>query len=292
MTILVGTCSWTDKTLIDSGNFYPEDVKTPEARLKFYASKFPIVEVDSSYYAIPAEKTAKQWVERTPDDFLFDVKAFRLLTTHQTQPKALPKHVRESLPVAKKTIYYKDLPRELVDAVWSEFRAPLLPLKKAGKLGVVLFQFPPWFLPHKESLAHIEECIERMGGYQLAVEFRHPMWFADKGGKRTLAFLREHDLVNVIVDEPQGLKTSVPTVWEVTNPDVAMIRLHGRNHGAWEKKGLKAASDRFDYWYDKKELKELVPEIKALEAKKVHVLFNVNNQDQGQKGAATLQSLL
>ena len=87
MTVLVGTCSWTDKTLIDSGNFYPEDVKTPEARLKFYASKFPIVEVDSSYYAIPAERTAKQWAERTPEDFIFDVKAFRLLTTHQTPPK-------------------------------------------------------------------------------------------------------------------------------------------------------------------------------------------------------------
>jgi uncharacterized protein YecE (DUF72 family) len=98
--------------------------------------------------------------------------------------------------------------------------------------------------------------------------------------------------VNVIVDEPQGLKTSVPTVWEVTNPDVAMIRLHGRNHGTWEKRGLQAASDRFDYWYEKKELKELVPEIKGLQAKNVHVLFNVNNQDQGQKGAATLQSLL
>lgn len=292
MTILVGTCSWTDKTLIESGSFYPEDVKTPEARLKFYASKFPIVEVDSSYYAIPSERTAKQWVERTPDDFLFDVKAFRLLTTHQTQPRALPKHVAESLSVVKKNVYYKDLPQELVDAVWSEFRAALRPLKKAGKLGIVLFQFPPWFLPNKESLAHIEVCIERMEGYQLAVEFRHPTWFSEKGRERTLEFESKHRLVNVIVDEPQGLKTSVPAVWEVTNPDVAMIRLHGRNHATWEQKGLKAASDRFDYWYDKKELKELALKIEALKAKKVHVLFNVNNQDQGQKGAAMLQSLL
>src|ERR1044072_3370054 len=119
--ILVGTSSWTDKTLIDCGRFYPATAKAPEARLRFYASKFPIVEVDSSYYAIPTEKTAKQWVERTPDDFVFDVKACGRLTTHQTQPKALPKRVREALPVAKKTVYYKDLPRELVDAVWSEF---------------------------------------------------------------------------------------------------------------------------------------------------------------------------
>jgi uncharacterized protein YecE (DUF72 family) len=245
----VGTSSWTDKSLIESGNFYPKDVKSPEARLRFYASQFPIVEVDSSYYAIPSDKTAKLWVERTPEDFVFNIKAFRLLTTHQTQPKVLPKHVRESLPVDKKTIYYKDLPNELLDAVWSEFRAVLRPLKEAGKLGAVLFQFPPWFLPHKESLAHIDECLERMEGYRLAVEFRHPMWF-DKGRDRTLAFERERGVVNVIVDEPQGLKTSVPAVWEVTCPDLAMIRLHGRNHGTWERKGLKVASERFDYWYD------------------------------------------
>jgi uncharacterized protein YecE (DUF72 family) len=151
--------------------------------------------------------------------------------------------VRESLGVAKKTVYYKDLPQELLDAVWSEFRAPLLPLNKAGKLGVVLFQLPPWFLPRKGSLAHIEECIERMKAYPLAVEFRHPMWFAEKGHDRTLAFLQEHGLVNVMVDEPRGPEDLVPAVWEVTNPGVAMIRLLGRNHGTWEKKGLKAASD-------------------------------------------------
>ena len=130
--ILVGTSSWTDKTLIDCGRFYPAAAKTPEARLRFYASQFPIVEVDTSYYAIPTEQTAKQWVERTPGRFVFNVKAFRLLTTHQTQPNVLPKHVRESLPVEKKTIYYKDLPNELLDAVWSEFRAALRPLAEAG----------------------------------------------------------------------------------------------------------------------------------------------------------------
>ena len=291
MTVLVGTSSWTDKSLIESGHFYPRDAKTPEARLRFYASQFPIVEVDSSYYAIPSEKTAKLWTERTPEDFVFNVKAFRLLTTHQTQPKVLPKHVRESLPFDKKTVYYKDLPNELLDAVWSEFRAALRPLQQAGKLGLLLFQFPPWFLPHKESLAHIDDCLERMAGFRLAVEFRHPMWFAN-GRARTLAFERERGIVNVIVDEPQGLKTSVPAVWEVTCPQVAMVRLHGRNHGTWERKGLKAASERFDYWYDKQELKELVPNIKELAADDVHVLFNNNYQDQGQKGAALLTSML
>ena len=292
--ILVGTSSWTDKTLIECGRFYPPTVKTPEARLKFYASQFPIVEVDSSYYAIPSEQTAKAWVERTPDSFVFNVKAFRLLTTHQTQPKVLPKHVSESLPVEKKTVYYKDLPNELIDAVWSEFRAALRPLKEAGKLGAVLFQFPPWFLPHKDSVGHIEQCLERMEGHRIAVEFRHPMWFSERGRERTLTFEREREIVHVVVDEPQGLKTSVPAIWEVTSPDIAMVRLHGRNHGTWEKKGLKTASERFDYWYDEKELRELAPKIAALAEKvqQIQVLFNNNREDQGQKGAAMLQKLL
>ena len=103
---------------------------------------------------------------------------------------------------------------------------------------------------------------------------------------------RARGLVNVVGDGPQGYGSAVPAVWEVTCADYAMVRLHGRNHGTWERKGLKAASERFDYWYDKKELKTLVPNIKALEAKEVHVLFNNNNQDQGQKGAALLKSLV
>src|SRR5215210_7264403 len=147
-SILIGTASWADLSLIKSGEFYPADVKSPEARLRFYASQFPLVEVDSPYYAIPSAKTAKQWADRTPDDFVFDVKAFRTLTTHQTQPKFLPKYIAQSLPKRdKKTVYYKDLPNELRDALWSEFKNALLPLKQAGKLGVVLFQFPPWFPP-------------------------------------------------------------------------------------------------------------------------------------------------
>ena len=146
--VLIGTASWADPSLIKCGTFYPPDAKSPEARLRFYASQFPLVEVDSPYYAIPSANTAKLWAERTPDDFVFDAKAFRALTTHQTKPKAFPKFISESLPdKTKKTVYYKDLPNELRDALWSEFKNALVPLKKAGKLGVVLFQFPPWFTP-------------------------------------------------------------------------------------------------------------------------------------------------
>src|SRR5690349_18044799 len=87
--VLVGTASWTDKTLIACGRFYPKEASSAEARLRYYASQFPIVEVDSSYYAMPAPATAQLWAERTPDTFTMNVKAFRLFTGHHTSPTVL-----------------------------------------------------------------------------------------------------------------------------------------------------------------------------------------------------------
>src|SRR3972149_5808457 len=110
--ILVGTCSWADKTLVDSG-WYPATAKTPEDRLRFYAEQFPIVEVDATYYGLPSERNAALWVERTPDDFLFDVKAYALFTHHPAALRSLPKDLRASLPsalLAKRNLYYRDAP--------------------------------------------------------------------------------------------------------------------------------------------------------------------------------------
>ena len=292
--IAVGTASWTDKSLIQCGRYYPPGVKTPEERLRFYSDEFPIVEVDSSYYAIPSEQTARLWVERTPQDFIFDVKAFRLFTQHQTAPRVLPKHISESLPVSKKMVYYRDLPEELLAALWNEFRNCLLPLKDAGKLGIVLFQFPPWFLANKTSLSHIEECVERMNGFRLAVEFRNETWFYERTRERTFAFEREHRIAHVVVDEPQGFASSIPAVWEVTCPDIAVVRLHGRNHETWNTRGLAAASERFNYLYSEDELTELSGPIRSLgeKASTVHVLLNTNYQDQGQVNARRLRQIL
>jgi uncharacterized protein YecE (DUF72 family) len=154
--ILVGTTSWTEKTLIDSGLFYPPEVKTAEDRLRYYATKFAITEVDSSYYALPSERNAQIWVERTPENFTFHIKAFRLFTGHQTAPSALPQDIREAIgPTEKKNVYYKDLPKELADALWERFRAALQPLQAARKLGAIVFQFPHWFIPNRAGYAHI-----------------------------------------------------------------------------------------------------------------------------------------
>jgi uncharacterized protein YecE (DUF72 family) len=213
--ILVGTCSWTDATLIRSGRFYPDWAKSAESRLQFYASQFPIVEVDRSYYALVIEWTSRLWVERTSPTFLFDVKAFRLFTQHPTPQSALPKDIRQALPSGaseKANVYQRDLPPHLLDEVWHRFEQALLPLDSAGKLGVVLFQFPPWFYPGDDQRA----CEERLPQYRLAVELRHNSWLNDKNQKRTLTFLRDNDLAFVCVDEPQGFKSSVPTVTEAT----------------------------------------------------------------------------
>jgi uncharacterized protein YecE (DUF72 family) len=220
--ILVGTTSWTEKTLIDSGLFYPPAVKTPEDRLKYYTTKFPVTEVDSSYYALPSERNSQVWVERTPENFVFHLKAFRFFTGHQTAPSALPKDIREAIgPAERKSLYYKDLPAELADELWERFRAALQPLKAAGKLGTVLFQFPHWFIPNRDGYAHVLACKERLEGIQISVEFRNRIWFDERRRERVLGFLREHQLVHVVVDEPQGFPSSVPPVWEVTSPKLA-----------------------------------------------------------------------
>ena len=141
--ILVGTCSWTDPTLIQSGRFYPDWARSAEARLQHYASQFGLVEVDSSYYALPNERASRLWVERTGEGFIFDIKAFRLFTQHPTPLVALPRDIREALPPqpkGKAHIYHRDIPSELTNELWNRFERALLPLDSAGKLGVVLFQ--------------------------------------------------------------------------------------------------------------------------------------------------------
>ena len=170
--ILIGTCSWTDPTLIESGRFYPAWAYSAEARLQYYASQFGLVEVDSSYYALPSERTSQLWVKRTGEKFIFDIKAFRLFTQHPTPLTALPGDIRQALPLdvkAKVTIYQRDMPIELVSELWIRFERALLPLDSAGKLGVVLCQFPPWFYPGEQQRDYILSCRERLPQYRIAI---------------------------------------------------------------------------------------------------------------------------
>jgi uncharacterized protein YecE (DUF72 family) len=293
--ILVGTASWTDKTLIASGRFYPPKCNSPEDRLRYYASQFPMVEVDSSYYAIPAPEASHLWAERTPPEFLFNIKAFRLFTGHQTSPAVLPKDVLAALgPIGKKNVYYKDLPREVTDELWHQYRRGIEPLKRSGKLVAVHFQFAPWVAYHPKNLEHIDECQRQLDGYQLAVEFRNPTWFEGKHEAATLDFERHRGLVNVVVDAPSDIANTIPSVWEVTHPELAIVRLHGRNHGTWNLKGLSSSADRFNYDYTTEELAELARLTRELsrQVEMTQVIFNNNYEDQGQRNGREMIKLL
>jgi len=275
--ILIGTCSWTDPTLIESGRFYPGWARSAEAHLQYYASQFGLVEVDSSYYALPNERTSRLWVERTEERFVFDVKAFRLFTQHPTPVTALPRDIREALSSKLKeeaNIYLRDMPAELTNEVWNRFEHVLLPLDSAGKLGVVLFQFPPWFYAGEQQRNYILSCKERLPQYRIAIEFRHNSWVDDRNRGRTLSLLRDNKLPFVCVDEPQGFKSSIPPIVEAT-ADIALVRFHGRNRETWEKRGISVA-ERFNYLYSEDELRQWVPRIKELASmtRQLHVLFN------------------
>jgi uncharacterized protein YecE (DUF72 family) len=235
------------------------------------------------------------WVERTPAEFLFDVKAFRLFTQHQTPVTSLPGDIRQE-PSAetqdKGTVYQRDLFPEVVTEVWNRFESALLPLDSAGKLGVVLFQLPPWFYPVKNQLEYILACRDRQSQYTIAVEYRHNSWLNEKNRERTLKFLRDNDLPLVCVDESQGFSSSVPPVAEAMF-DIALVRFHGRNKETWEKKGISPA-ECFNYSYGQEELAEWVPRVRELasRARQVHVLFNNCHQDKAVVNARQIAIML
>jgi uncharacterized protein YecE (DUF72 family) len=294
--VLVGTAGWTDKTLTARGVFYPPAASSAEARLRYYATRFPLVEVDATYYALPAPRMAEYWVERTPPEFVFDIKAFALMTGHPVETARLPLELRSTLPpaVAKKPrAYPKDLPRETIDAVWGTFRSALEPLVQAQKLGAVLLQYPRWFLPGSQSREMILEARERLAGLPCAIEFRNQRWFTSNTAERTLEFLSSQRLPYVVVDEPQGLESSVPALAEVTSPDLAIVRMHGRRGDLWEKPGV-STTERYRYLYDRSQLAEWLPRISALSTKatRTHVVFNNCYANYGTTNALEMQDLL
>jgi uncharacterized protein YecE (DUF72 family) len=293
--ILVGSCSWTDPTLIKSGRFYPRGVSSAEARLRFYAEQFPIVEVDSTYYAPPTAENATLWARRTPDGFVFDVKAFALLTWHMAAVDRLPPWLRDGvLPesLGKRNVYRGDLDPAALELLWLEHAKALAPLADAGKLGAVLFQFPPWFTRSRAAIDYLAEIRERLPDWPLAVEFRGGGWMVEGAAARTLRLLDELGLSYVSVDEPQGFDSSTPPVAAATG-GVAVVRLHGRNAATWKIRSG-AASDRFKYLYRDEELEEWVPRVTELaeQTGEAHVLFNNNYEDWGMRNARRMAQLL
>lgn len=264
--ILVGTCAWSDHE-----GFYPGGL-APGDRLPFYARHFPLVEVDSTYYRLQPERNFRLWAQRTPPGFRFDVKAYRSMTRHVRpgQEDAVP-----------------------AEEAFLRFTAALEPLREAGKLRAVLFQFPPWFRRGPEAVRYLEEVRARMEGFLVAVEFRHASWFAGAARARTLDLLRDLGFVHVVCDEPQVGTGCVPAVVEVTHPELAVVRFHGRNRATWYLRGGRSA-DRFRYLYGEDELREWVPHVRLLaeRAREVHLLMNNNYGDYAVRNAFQLARLL
>lgn len=294
--IHVGTCSWTDQTLIDSETFYPKRSMTAEERLRYYAKNFSTVEVDSTYYALPSEKVVALQTQRTPDDFILNYKAFGMMTMHNVDPSRLPRAVKDMLPIsllAERFIGPQQMPVEARELVWKMFTMALRPAHDAGKLGLIVFQFPPYFNFRQDNFDYILECSERLPEYRVSVEFRHPSWVSDENIQTTMDFLRDNNLVYVCVDEPQfdDLST-MPPVSEATS-DVSYIRFHGRNANTWRAKGITTA-ERFAYSYNDDELREWLPKILKLAELSKDTFAMMNNcfQDYAIKNATRLMGML
>jgi len=285
--VRVGTASWTEPTLLRSG-WYPKDASSAEERLRYYASHFPLVEVDSTYYFPPAENVARLWAERTPKDFMFNIKAFSLLTQHPTKKEALYKDLE--VATDKKNVYLKDVEPRVIDEVWDRFLSALMPLHDAGKLGALLFQFPQWFVIGRKNRDYILECAKRAAPLRICVEFRNKTWMSEDNRAETLEFLEGHGLPYVCVDMPQGFVSSVPPVVAAT-ADLAVIRFHGHNHEEWESGSVQK---RFRYLYSKEELEQWVPKVRQLaeSTESTHVLMNNCHRDYAQRNAKQLAQLL
>lgn len=264
-TVRIGTCSWADEGLLRA--WYPRGVSTAERRLRYYAERFDVVEVDSPYYALPDPDVTRRWAERTPDAFTFHVKASAAMTWHEGVP---------------------------TDADFAAFRAALGPLELSGKLRGVLLQYHPRFTKSAEAKADLARAPERLAPLVPLVEFRHRSWMEPEERADTLSFLEAHGLAYVSVDSPLTRASNVSPRVAAATHRVAYVRFHGRNARTWNVRGARSAAERFDWLYEGEELAEWVEPLRRLtdEAAEVYALFNNNRDDFAPRSAMVLRGLL
>lgn len=268
--ILVGTCNWADHE-----DFYPDELqhgRRQRERLSFYARFFPVVEVDTTFYGVPRPNVVDGWVQRTPDDFVFNVKAYRSLTGHEREGRT---------------------PRPPTAEEERDFLAALVPLRESGKLRAVHYQFPPWMTNTPQARELLLAARERHPDDIVAIEFRHRSWFDDGAWPRTEDLLRELDCVFVGVDAPQIGAATAPPLLAITSPRLCVARFHGRNRRTWYVRGA-TSGERFDYLYTPQELEAWVPAIRAAREQNVpvHALFNNNRSNYAVVNAFDLAAIL
>ncbi|MFC7370889.1 DUF72 domain-containing protein [Fictibacillus iocasae] len=264
--ITIGVTGWGDHDTL-----YP-DGTPPRDKLEVYAGHFPVVEVDAAFYAVQPVRNYERWVSQTPESFSFVVKAYQGMTGH----------ARGKVPF--------ETTKEMFDA----FKESIKPVTEAGKLDMVLFQYPPWFECDKESVQMLRFTKEMMGDIPSAVEFRNQSWYSPEVRDKTLTFVREEGWIHTICDEPQAGSGSVPLVPFATE-EKTLIRLHGRNVHGWNSHGQANWRDvRYLYRYNEKELlewKALLEKLKK-ETKQIVMLFNNNSGGDAADNAKQMIDLL
>ena len=266
--IEIGLTGWGDHD-----SLY-EDVQRSTDKLKTYASHFPVVELDATYYAIQPERNINKWIKETPERFKFVVKSHQALTLHAD---------------------YQEF-AESRQALFDDFKKMLQPLQQHQKLAMVLVQFPPWFDCNARNIHYIRYVREQLKDYPMCVEFRHQSWFTPQFKEETLSFLTQNHIIHSVCDEPQVGQGSVPLVNRVTS-DVALVRYHGRNTSGWTKQDMSNQTwrdVRYLYNYSQEELEDLAQKVKILEQKtsKVYVVFNNNSGGHAAQNAQTYQEIL
>ena len=261
-------------------------------RLGWYAQQFEMVEVNSTFYSVPDLRMVERWCAATPDRFTFDVKLHQLFSFHSTAAKLLPPGLQRRAEIDGKG---KVTPTpDLQKAVLVLFLRSMSVLHSAGKLGVFLLQLSPAFSPRMHSLEELEDLIGMLRDYRLAIEFRNHNWVTGDQLRSTIDFLKQRRVSFVNVDAPAADHfTIMPSdLNEITNPDFAYLRLHGRNARAYITGKTVAA--RFDYDYSEKEIVEVAERSKKLARKtrELHVIFNNNNLDYAPRAAARLRVAL
>jgi uncharacterized protein YecE (DUF72 family) len=285
--IRIGTCSWADESL--TRYFYPRGVKSAEERLRYYTDRFDTVEANSTYYRLPDEQMVERWAERTPEGFVMHVKAFGVMTRHPVKAEQLPTDLREDAPLDDKGRLERPS-REFRAEVFRRFHEALEPLRRAGKLGGILMQLPPYVVFKPYSFEYLEWAHEQLGGDEMLVEFRHVSWLDEENRLETLGFLERNHMTHVIVDAPRTEARNVsPTVVATTTP-TAYVRFHGRNASTWNKR-TQSAAERFDYLYSEEELGEWVAPLSELsgQADTVYAMFN-NNGRSTMPGLPTVEN--
>ncbi|MDQ6809117.1 MAG: DUF72 domain-containing protein [Verrucomicrobiota bacterium] len=287
--ILVGTASWSDPGFV--AHWYPKGMAAGD-RLAWYAQQFEMVEVNSTFYAVPDARMAERWCRSTPEPFTFDVKLHQLLSRHATTAKMLTPTLRRLAETDAKGRV--ELTPKLEAAAVKEFLRPVEILRGFGKLGLLLLQLSPAFSPRKHELSELDHLLHSLGGYRTAVEFRNRNWFEGERAAELLAFMRKHAATLVSVDAPTAEHFTImpPDFDEITNPETAYLRLHGRDARAYTTGKTVAA--RFNYDYNEKEIDEVVERSKKLArgADEVHVVFNNNALDYAPHAAARMRAAL